>query len=130
MTVDSYQNLNDMKKMVFISLPIDDLQTVIIDCVNFCLTSKKQEQTPTEPAEKWLDLNDLVQYDPEKRSKPTWYSKISRNEVPHYKRGKKLYFLKSEIDEWLKQGKCKSNAEIEQEAQVYLLNNKKGLSNG
>ena len=119
-----------MDRTVFISLPIDDLQTLIIDCVNFCLTSNKQEQTLSESSEEWLDLNSLLMYDPERRSKPTWYSKISRNEVPHYKRGKKLYFLKSEIDEWLKQGKCKSNAEIEQEAQVYLLNNKKGLSNG
>jgi hypothetical protein len=119
-----------MDRTVFISLPIDNLQTLIIDCVNFCLTSNKQEQTLSESSEEWLDLNGLLKYDPERRSKPTWYSKISRNEVPHYKRGKKLYFLKSEIDEWLKQGKCKSNAEIEQEAQVYLLNNKKGLSNG
>lgn len=94
------------------------------------LLIEKQEQPTTEQPEQWLDLNDLIQYDPEKRTKPTWYSKISRNEVPHYKRGKKVYFLKSEIDEWLKQGKCKSNAEIEAEAKAYLLNNKKGLNNG
>lgn len=121
------QNLFDMDKTVFISLPIEDLQTVIIDCVNSCLRNNTQEQTPNEQPEQWLDLNDLIHYDPEKRTKPTWYSKISRNEVPHYKRGKKIYFLKSEIDEWLKQGKCKSNAEIEQEAEAYLSNNRKGL---
>jgi Zn-finger nucleic acid-binding protein len=95
------------------------------------LLTKKQEQTTTEQAEQWLDLNDLVQYDPEKRTKTTWYSKISRNEVPYYKREKKVYFLKSEIDGWLKAGKCKSNAEIEQEAvaeaEAYLSNTKKGL---
>jgi len=123
-----YQNLFDMDKTVFISLPIEDLQTVIIDCVNSCLKNNTQETKPnTKQPEQWLDLNDLIQYDPEKRTKPTWYSKISRNEVPHYKRGKKVYFLKSEIDEWLKQGKCKSNAEIEQEAEAYLSNNRKGL---
>lgn len=76
--------------------------------------------------EQWLDLNDLIKYDPEKRTKPTWYSKISRNEVPYYKRGKKVYFLKSEIDEWLREGKCKSNSEIEEESSSYLLKNKKG----
>jgi len=116
-----------MDKTVFISLPIEDLQTVIIDCVNSCLKNNTQEQPPTEQPEQWLDLNDLIKYDPEKRTKPTWYSKISRNEVPHYKRCKKVYFLKSEIDEWLKQGKCKSNAEIEQEAEEYLTNSKKAL---
>ena len=91
---------------------------------------QRQAEPPTEQAEQWLDLNDLIQYDPEKRTKPTWYSKISKGEVPYHKRGKKVYFLKSEIDAWLKAGKCKSNAEIEQEAEAYLLNNKKGLNNG
>ena len=91
------------------------------------LLTKKQEQTTTEQSEQWLDLNDLVQYDPEKRKKATWYTKTSRNEVPHYKRDKKVYFLKTEIDEWLKAGKCKSNAEIEQQAAAYLSNTKKGL---
>jgi hypothetical protein len=89
------------------------------------LLTKKQEQTPNEQSEKWLDLSDLVQYDPERRTKATWYSKISRNEVPYYKRDKKVYFLKTEIDDWLKAGKCKSNAEIEQEAAAYLSNVKK-----
>ena len=94
------------------------------------LSIQRQAEPPTEQAEQWLDLNDLIQYDPEKRTKPTWYSKISKGEVPYHKRGKKVYFLKSEIDAWLKAGKCKSNAEIEQEAEAYLLNNKKGLNNG
>ena len=117
-----------MNKTILISLPIEDLQAVIIDCVNSCLKNNKQEsKTTTEQPEQWKDLNWLVQYDPEKRTKPTWYSKISRNEVPCYKRGKKIYFLKPEIDEWLKQGKRKSNAEIEQEAEAYLSNTKKGL---
>jgi len=31
-----------MEKTVFISLPIEDLQTVIIDCVNACLRTNKQ----------------------------------------------------------------------------------------
>lgn len=91
------------------------------------LLIEKQEQPTTEQPEQWLDLTDLIKYDPEKRTKPTWYSKISRNEIPHYKRGKKVYFLKSEIDEWLKQGKRKSNAEIEADSNTYLSNNKKAL---
>lgn len=90
------------------------------------LIIESQERKSNKQPERWFDLNDLIQYDPEKRTKLTWYSKISRNEVPYYKRAKKVYFLKSEIDEWLKQGKCKSNAEIELEAAAYLSNNKKG----
>ena len=91
------------------------------------LLTQKQRQETNEQSEQWLDLNELIQYDPEKRTKATWYAKIHRNEVPHYKREKKVYFLKAEIDEWLKAGKRKSNDEIEQEAEHYLYNTKKGL---
>lgn len=94
------------------------------------LKHQSNQVTPADQPEQWFDLNDLIKYDPEKRTKPTWYSKISRGEVPYHKRGKKVYFLKTEIDEWLKAGKRKSNAEIEAEAESYLANNKKGLNNG
>lgn len=104
------------KAVTLLTREVSELKRLLIE---------KQETNPTEQPEEWLDLNELIQYDPEKRTKPTWYGKISRNEVPHYKRGKKVYFLKSEIDVWLKQGKCKSNFEIEQEAQEYLKNHKK-----
>ncbi len=73
-----YQNLFDMDKTVFISLPIDDLQTVIIDCVNSCLKNNTQESKPTtEQPEQWLDLNDLIKYDPEKRTKPLGTAKFT-----------------------------------------------------
>ena len=46
------------------------------------------------------------------------------------KRSKRLYFSRTELLNYLKDGRKKSNAEIEQEAKAYLLNNKKGLNNG
>jgi excisionase family DNA binding protein len=101
---------------------LSSIESLILD-----LKHQPTKVEPTENPEQWNDLNWLIQYDPEKRTKPTWYSKISRNEVPYYKRGKKVYFLKSEIDEWLKQGKCKSNVEIEKEAEAYLSDKKRGL---
>ena len=114
-----------MKNLTFNDLPtaVTNLTKEVNEIKS--LLTQKQEQTTNEQSEKWFDLNDLVQYDPERRTKPTWYSKISRNEVPFYKRDKKVYFLKTEIDDWLKAGKCKSNAEIEQEAAAYLSNVKK-----
>jgi len=106
------------KAVIMLTIEISELKKLLLE---------KREKQQIEQPEQWLDLNDLIQYDPEKRTKPTWYSKLSRNEVPYYKRGKKIYFLKSEIDEWLKKGKCKSNAEIEAEAEAHLSNNNKGL---
>lgn len=60
-------------------------------------------------------------------SVPTVYSKVSRGELPVMKRGKRLYFSKKELLEYLKAGRKKSNAEIEAEADNYL-KNKKGLN--
>jgi len=38
-------------------------------------------------------------------AKPTLYAKTSKNEIPHYKRGRKLYFKRSELLAWIEEGK-------------------------
>jgi excisionase family DNA binding protein len=63
-------------------------------------------------------------------SVPTVYSKVSKGELPFMKRSKRLYFSRTELLEYLKDGRNKSNSEIEQEAETHLLNIKKGLKNG
>ena len=119
-----YQNLFDMDKTVFISLPIEDLQTVIIDCVNSCLKNNTQEsKTPTEQPEQLLTVQEAAKF--LNLTVPTIYSKVSKGELPVMKRSKRLYFSSTELMEYLKEGRKKSNAEIEQEAKAYLSNNKK-----
>ena len=61
---------------------------------------------------------------------PTMYSKVSKGELPVMKRSKRLYFSRTELLEYLKDGRKKSNAEVEQEAKAYLTDKKKGLNNG
>jgi excisionase family DNA binding protein len=86
--------------------------------------STEQKQEP----ERWFDLEELVTYDPEKRRKPTFYGYIHSRTIPFHKRGKKLIFLKSEIDQWLKEGRKKTLAESSAEADAYL--KRKGGYNG
>jgi excisionase family DNA binding protein len=64
----------------------------------------------------WYSLEELVKYLPTHPAKPTVYSWIHTNQIPHSKRGKRLYFKKSEIDEWLQSGRCKTMAEIQKDA--------------
>jgi excisionase family DNA binding protein len=52
-------------------------------------------------------------------AKPTIYGLVSERKLPHSKRGKKLYFSRQELTDWLKQGKRKTNAEIAIEAANY-----------
>lgn len=119
-----------MEKTVFISLPIEDLQTVIIDCVNSCLKNCKQghNSQPTNP-DRWFNLTEFCQYHPDKPTKPTVYGWVNAGIVPVHKGGKKLRFLKSEIDTWLRQGRKKTLVETAAEAENYL-SNKKRLNDG
>lgn len=80
----------------------------------------EKSTTSQSKSDVWLDLSELVQYDPEKRTKPTFYGYIHRREIPFHKRGKKIIFLKSEIDNWLMQGRKKTLAETDKEAENYL----------
>ena len=57
-------------------------------------------------------------------SKPTVYGLVHQNKIPFHKKGKRLYFLKSEILAWLKSGKHQTQSELEHRADTYLLKNK------
>ena len=57
----------------------------------------------------------------------TLYGYVQRNEIPHYKKGNRLKFFKSEIIDWIKEGKVKSLAEIEADANAYFSNKNKAM---
>ncbi len=52
-------------------------------------------------------------------AKPTIYGLVSERKIPHSKQGKRLYFSRQELTDWLKQGKWKTQAEIKIEAENY-----------
>lgn len=89
------------------------------------LLLEKRNEQPSE-ADRWFDLNELCQYHPDKPSKPTVYGWVNAGTIPVHKGGKKLRFLKSEIDNWLRQGRKKTLAETASEADQYLTKKKRG----
>ena len=112
-----------MQKTILISLPVEDFQSLIVDCVNSCL-----KYTPVnvvqqaESQEKLLTIQQAAEF--LNLSVPTMYGKVSKRELPVIKRGKRLYFSSIQLMEYIKAGRKKSNAEIEEGANAYLLNNK------
>ncbi len=58
-------------------------------------------------------------------SKSTIYKYTSTKEIPHFKRGKRLFFKKVELDEWLTKNKVSSRDEIDKLATEYILKNKR-----
>jgi len=111
---------NDLPKAVtMLTNEVSELKRLLIE---------KQEQPPTEQPEQLLTVQEAAEF--LSLTVPTLYSKCSKNELPYMKRSKRLYFSRTELLEYIKAGHKKSNAEIEQEAEAYLSNNKKGLNNG
>jgi hypothetical protein len=77
------------------------------------------ERPQAVPEDSWMNLRELRTYHPDKPAAATVYAWVGQREVPYHKHGKKLMFLKSEIDAWLKSGRRKTQAEIEGEAEAY-----------
>ena len=45
----------------------------------------------------------------------TLYGKVCHREIPVSKKGKRLYFYKSELEDWIKSGKKKTMAELREQ---------------
>lgn len=58
-------------------------------------------------------------------SKSRIYHLVSSRNIPHYKQGKKVYFKKSEIEEWKLQDRIPTNAEIDSKASTYIVTKNK-----
>jgi excisionase family DNA binding protein len=95
---------------------LDNIETLLLDLKH---TPKEQSKLQAE-TDRWFDLNELCIYHPDKPSKPTVYGWVNAGIIPVHKGGKKLRFLKSEIDNWLRQGRKKTLAETASEADTYL----------
>ncbi len=63
-------------------------------------------------------------------AKPTIYGLVSERRIPHSKRGKKLYFSRRELLEWLTNGKRKTQDEIADEAVNFDLKRKEAIPSG
>jgi predicted DNA-binding transcriptional regulator AlpA len=83
------------------------------------LLLEKGNEQPTE-TDRWFDLIELCNYLPDKPAKATAYGWVHAGAIPCHKGAKKLRFLKSEIDQWLKTGKRKTVSELATEAEAYL----------
>lgn len=52
------------------------------------------------------------------------YGLVSRSEIPSMKKGKRLYFSKFQLTEWIKSGRKKTTLEITADVDSYLVKNR------
>jgi excisionase family DNA binding protein len=113
-----------IREQVLFSLPLDHLEPIFKTWVRDVITEQSivTQNQSSEAKDEILTIDQAAGF--LNLTKPTIYSLVSRNELPVMKRSKRLYFSKQELINYLKQGRNKTNKEIEAEAK-HFLNRKK-----
>jgi excisionase family DNA binding protein len=108
-----------MKNITFDNLPeaVNEIQNKLLNIEQLILANGNAKKFETD---NWFNLAELCNYHPDKPKKATVYGWVHEGKIPVHKGGKKLRFLKSEIDKFIKQGRKKSVAETEIEVENYL----------
>ena len=105
--------------MIILQLDSEQLNSLIQNAVRKAISETPKAEQPTE-TNSWFDLAELCNYLPDKPAKPTVYGWVQSGLIPCHKGAKKLRFLKSEIDQWLRTGKQKTVVELASEASQYI----------
>ncbi len=80
--------------------------------------NQKAEKLLLSDADELMNVKRVAEY--LTLSTATIYGLISKMAIPNMKRGKRLYFKKRDIDEWLSKSLRKTKDEIESEANAYI----------
>ena len=111
-----------MSTQFLTSLNEDELKRFLKDALRELLA--EQQGNLREPQPEILNVQQAAQF---LQLKPaTVYEKTSTKQIPHFKKGNKLYFHLSELQQWINAGKVKTSNEITNEAVTFtLIRNKK-----
>ncbi len=106
-----------MNELVITQINLDDISTIVRDELQKFFADKQEKPQSDELGgiDFAIKLTGLA--------KSTIYCLCSSRQIPHSKRGKRLYFSRNDLTEWLKAGKRKTQSEISVEANNYRKNN-------
>ena len=95
-----------------INISVDQLNALLDEKVEKIISAISQKNK--EPhTDQWFDLNGLIEYLPSHPKAQTVYEWVHKKIIPFHKspETKVLTFLKSEVDQWLKSGRRKTQHE-------------------
>ena len=103
--------------------PFEILEARLSNIENLLLDLKHNTKEPIHQreAEELLTVKQAAEL--LKLSVPTIYGYVQRQEIPVSKRGKRLYFSKQELLDWVKEGRKKTLSEIEEQANSRIRRN-------
>ena len=76
------------------------------------------EEAPTKKEDELMNVQQVADY--LTLAVQTIYGYVGNREIPYLKHGKRLYFRRTEIDDWLGQARHKTKAELQQEAMDFV----------
>ena len=94
-----------------------------IECLLLDLKHANNNTEHLPPSDELLTIKQAAEL--LKLAVPTVYGMVSRREIPHSKRGKRLYFSSQELKDWIKAGRKQTAGEISAEAVEFITNRKK-----
>lgn len=111
--------------MDFILTTKEELSNIIVTAVRSVL-SDQESVAPTElkPENEIISIEEAC--DLLNLAKPTIYTRTSKGTIPHFKRGKKLYFRRSELLAWIDEGRRNTIDQEKAHTNNYLSKNRKG----
>ena len=113
-----------MENLVFTQLSITEIRRLFREEIEgFFAENKLNDNQPNADEIGGIDLAIEITG----LAKPTIYGLVSERKIPHSKQGKRLYFSRHELTEWIKNGKRKTQSEIAIEADSYGQNEKEAF---
>ena len=98
---------------LFLSNEVSEIKKLLLQNQSYQTTEDYGILTLTEAA-KLLHLE-----------KSTIYGLVNKSLIPYMKKGKRLYFSKNDLINWLKEGKRKTTKEIDMDTDEYLFSLRK-----
>lgn len=109
--VRQYLIQSAMKRFTFDELP--EAVSQLFDRLDRIENRLQQEKEESSKEKDLLTISGAAKF--LKLSVATLYSKVCRREVPVNKQGKRLYFYRSELSQWIRSGRRKTNDELDKE---------------
>ena len=113
-----------MENIILTSIPLNELIQKLLEAIRGQSENYAKENHNKAVSNDWLNMEQAAVY--LNIAKPTLYSMTSNNEIAFHKSGRKNVFLKSDLDNYLKERRRKTQLELSEEAVTHLRKGKGG----
>lgn len=99
-----------MQNLVFTQLSVSEIRGLFREELHTYFSEREYHSNEQLDSGEILTIQEAADF--LKLKKATIYALVSKSEIPNSKQGKRLYFSKQELTDWIKSGRRKTAAEI------------------